>query len=111
MSKQNYRTPAYRMYQHLRRLAFPGEKEQHDRIGHLWRKYRLSAETYAQRLAEQGGVCFICTAMVPLHVDHDHRSGKLRKLLCRRCNTVLGFVEDSPELLLRFVQYLREHSN
>ena len=45
----------------------------------------------------------------PLLLDHDHRTGKVRALLCNRCNRVLGLAEDSPELLSKMSNYLKEH--
>ncbi len=38
--------------------------------------------------------------------DHDHKTGKFRGWICRRCNTILGYVKDSPELLKRLANYL-----
>ncbi len=45
-----------------------------------------------------------------LIVDHDHETGKIRELLCNRCNVVLGKVDDNAELLLRMVAYLKAHN-
>lgn len=52
----------------------------------------VSDEEYARLLAVQGGGCAICSATPKtrrLHVDHDHRSGRVRGLLCHRCNRAL----------------------
>jgi Recombination endonuclease VII len=48
-----------------------------------------AAELYDRLLAEQGGVCAICGATPKtrrLHIDHDHKTGRVRGLLCHRCN-------------------------
>jgi len=55
--------------------------------------------------------CAICDASEPggqgdFHVDHDHATGKVRGLLCSRCNTSLGLYRDSPERLRRAADYL-----
>ena len=42
-------------------------------------------------------------------IDHNHRTGKVRALLCNRCNRVLGLAEDSPELLSKMLEYLKEY--
>jgi hypothetical protein len=42
-------------------------------------------------------------------VDHNHSSGKVRGLLCNRCNRAIGMFEDSPELLLSAISYLQDN--
>ena len=52
----------------------------------------VTDEDYARMLAAQGGGCAICGATPKtrrLHVDHDHRTGRVRGLLCHRCNRYL----------------------
>ena len=65
----------------------------------------------------QKGKCAIClTPMLrrhrhrrAAHLDHDHRSGKVRAWLCSRCNTGIGLFDDSAALLADAVTYLRFH--
>ena len=61
-------------------------------------------------LVEQNGVCAICkktcTIRKRLSIDHDHKTGGIRKLLCSRCNSGLGFFLDDPELLIAAAKYL-----
>lgn len=77
-------------------------------------KYGLTVEQYDAMLAAQGGVCAICVYSPltgkPLHVDHDHRTNKVRGLLCGNCNTALGMFEDDPETLTSAIAYLKEHA-
>lgn len=44
-----------------------------------------------------------------LHVDHDHKTGKVRGVLCFNCNGALGQVRDNPDLLRRLATYLEKH--
>jgi hypothetical protein len=62
-------------------------------------------------LAEQNGVCAICGKATEksLAVDHDHATGKVRALLCARCNTGLGCFEENELLFLRAMEYLRNY--
>lgn len=64
---------------------------------HLQRKFGLSLADYNKMLADQGGVCKLCGGVTPggmrLAVDHDHNTGKVRGLLCQRCNVHLGWYE------------------
>ena len=54
------------------------------------------------------GICQICRERKDLVVDHDHKTGKIRGLICRRCNSALGYWKDSPENLLRAIEYIKE---
>ena len=63
-------------------------------------------------LNDQGGSCFICNAergdktRDKLFVDHCHTSGEVRGLLCGRCNTAIGMLEDDPSLVTKALNYL-----
>ena len=80
-----------------------------DRAGHLKRKFGISLEDYDRLLAEQGGGCAICSDPPEpggnLHVDHDHADGRVRGLLCVRCNNGLGQFKEEPELIQKAVSY------
>ena len=81
-----------------------------NRDGHLRRKFGITLEDYEELLARQGGVCAVCsrepTPGISLHVDHDHETGRIRGLLCFRCNNALGDLEDDPALLRAAARYL-----
>jgi len=80
----------------------------------LRRKYGLSVAEYESLLAGQGGGCAICGRSCSsgrrLAVDHCHRTGMVRGLLCKACNTAIGFLEDSTHLLDRAKVYLLERA-
>jgi hypothetical protein len=77
-------------------------------------EYGLSLEAYNQLRREQGYRCAICNRhedeinhnSQKLVVDHDHETGKVRGLICHKCNAGLGAFKDSPELLESAKQYL-----
>jgi hypothetical protein len=85
------------------------ENREKSRSSHLKRAYGLSVSEYEEMLRKQNGVCAICggsNGEKPLHVDHDHKTGKVRKLLCGACNKALGMVRDNESILLKMVKYL-----
>lgn len=70
--------------------------------------YGLSPEDFQLMLAAQKNACGICkeTFSKPPHIDHCHKTGEVRGLLCGRCNVALGGFRDSPEILDRAKKYL-----
>jgi hypothetical protein len=77
----------------------------------LKRIYRLTTEEWHALLEKQGGKCPICKTDDPggrnWHTDHDHATGKIRGILCGRCNIMLGHARDSVEILLAAIAYLK----
>ena len=76
---------------------------------YFYRTYKLTPRELAQLRAAQGNVCAICGAPEPQHLDHDHASGKIRRLLCQRCNHGLGLFRDDPYLLHVAALYVEGH--
>lgn len=72
--------------------------------------YGITPEGYDSMLAEQDGRCAICRTLEPgrnfFVVDHDHDTGKVRGLLCVKCNSGLGMFDDDPVVLMHATQYL-----
>jgi uncharacterized protein YbaR (Trm112 family) len=68
--------------------------------------YGISAADYDRMREKQGGKCPICKRFQPLVVDHNHETGAVRGLLCRRCNTALGHFNDDPALLEKAAAYI-----
>lgn len=79
----------------------------------LKNRYSLTLKDYYALLEHQNGVCAICGEICitqeRLSVDHDHLTGKVRGLLCRRCNLGLGHFQDSFEIISRAAEYLKSH--
>ena len=73
------------------------------------KRYGLTPQGYAKLLKEHKGLCRICQRPPnnrSLQVDHDHRTGVVRGLLCSSCNMALGLFSDNPESLRRAAHYL-----
>lgn len=69
-------------------------------------KYRLSRDEWAKIWDWQDGACPLCQKRRTLVIDHDHKTGAVRGLLCNLCNGMLGKVKDDREWLLRAAKYL-----
>jgi hypothetical protein len=73
------------------------------------RTYGLTRSKIDDLRVQQGNVCAICDAPEPQHLDHDHFSGRVRRLLCQRCNHGLGLFRDDPFLLRMAALYVEGH--
>lgn len=80
----------------------------------LKRHFGITVEDYRAMFEKQGGVCAICGAPPPnkrgFHVDHDHKTGKIRGLLCHHCNVGIGNLRDSIDMLRKALAYLEARS-
>lgn len=77
----------------------------------IHRKYALSYEAWMKMFDDQKGLCLGCyrhqkDVKETFCVDHDHITGKIRGLLCRQCNLVLGNAADNAGTLRRLADYL-----
>lgn len=71
---------------------------------HLKRAYGLTQKSFSQMVKTQGGKCLICARRRRLIVDHCHKTGVVRGLLCFGCNTGLGLVETvGVEAVLKYL--------
>lgn len=84
----------------------------------LKRKYGITKEDKERMLKNQGYKCAICGKEILLfgsshkltaHVDHDHKTGKVRGLLCQGCNIGLGKFMDNTDYLLSAISYLKKN--
>lgn len=80
---------------------------------HYKTHYGISLEEYSMLVALAEGKCAICKTVPDgkLFVDHCHTSNKIRGLLCRPCNLLLGFAKDDTFVLEEAVKYLVSSSN
>ena len=73
--------------------------------------YGITQADYDRLLALQYGRCAICGTTKPgtrgtWRVDHDHRTGQVRGLLCDRCNLGIGYMQDDPDILIAAARYV-----
>jgi len=78
-------------------------------------KYGITPEKYEKMFREQNGKCAICgdtdgksaRGTTTFCVDHCHKTGKIRGLLCNNCNRCLGLLKDDPSVLEKAIEYLK----
>lgn len=85
------------------------------RKAHLKKDRGITMGRYWEMLKEQGGKCKICESYDNGNkrnkyfcVDHDHKTGKVRGLLCHPCNSAIGKLKDDPVLIQKALDYLLE---
>ena len=81
------------------------------------RYFGMTDEHYKEMFLKQNGLCQICKmpetylhkgVLQNLSVDHDHSTGKVRGLLCKKCNHGLGFFNDNIETMKSAIEYILE---
>lgn len=118
--RKEYRQALYQSDPERRKQAYkrwyynnPDKRKACSRRAHLKAKYKITEERYLELLEAQDGKCAIChkhhsEIRKILFVDHDHRSGEIRGLLCSECNFALGLLRDSPEIMHNMIAYLQK---
>lgn len=80
--------------------------------------YGITLSDYNRMFEEQSGVCAICGkeeiqknqfGTIRLSVDHDHQTGKVRGLLCSKCNRAIGLLNDDFKILNKAAKYLKKY--
>lgn len=115
-----------------KRLDRETNREEHTRKNREWnfrRKYGITLDQYNEMRMSQDCRCAICgrhendlpkklsrrttdgiqTEGSPLTVDHCHLSGRIRQLLCFRCNQFIGFANEDPDLMRSAILYVERH--
>jgi hypothetical protein len=98
----SYCKPCHNQVVRANRLKHHGST----RSFHLNRRYRVDSAQVAWMILQQGGVCALCRSGNPEHVDHDHRTKRVRGILCFNCNRGLGKFCDDVGLMQRAAEYL-----
>jgi len=92
----------------------------HSRACHLRKKYGLTVDVFNAMQNSQNNKCAICNRSFEdraknyfgggVCVDHNHKSGRVRGLLCNECNLALGYLEDNPFRVFSIIGYLIKNS-
>ena len=78
-----------------------------------YKRYNISKEDYLNKVENQNNCCKICGGKNidgKLFIDHDHATGKVRDLLCRHCNSGIGFFKDNIENMRKAIEYINYHN-
>ncbi len=81
-------------------------RNERQREARFVKEYGLTGADVARLIAEQDGRCGLCRERPAEHVDHDHATGQVRRVLCFPCNSALGHFMDRADLLRSAIDYL-----
>jgi hypothetical protein len=111
--KYYYEKYKYKDHERYKKQSTPETR----RHSNLRKNYKISLEDYNSIFEQQKGVCAICESaetaldrngnLRPLSVDHDHDTGKVRSLLCARCNSAIGLFKENYETILKAAEYVK----
>lgn len=93
--------------------------KEYQRDKHLKSRFGITYDEYLKKLIKQSSKCPICFQILTPYrklfevacVDHDHKTEQIRDLICNRCNTTLGKVEEKKDILQNMIKYLDKWSN
>jgi ribosomal protein L34E len=96
------------------------DRSEYNRKFSLNKSYGITIEEYNKMFTNQNGCCAICKVHITeinqkrkkhLSIDHNHRNGKIRGLLCDKCNRGIGLLQDDVQILLNAFNYLNNQQN
>ena len=107
--RRTYESISFHKHKHKKPYVYEDDKDKK-----LQRAYGISYQDYLDMEEEQNGQCNICgdtrtAGTKAFAVDHCHVTGKVRSLLCSKCNTALGSFRDDVAMLQRAIDYLQFH--
>jgi hypothetical protein len=95
------------------RRAWQAANRDKGRASYLRYQYGIEPEDYDAMLSKQNGACAICAVELvkgsKTHIDHCHTTGKVRGLLCTKCNMGIGHFNDDPAVLRAAAGYVEAH--
>lgn len=105
-----YQRTSYHKHKHKRPYDYISDKDRK-----LQRAYGIDYSEYESMLESQNGRCAICKTTdtgkrKAFAVDHNHKTGAVRGLLCSNCNTGIGNLRDNIDLLKEAIAYLEHHT-
>jgi hypothetical protein len=93
-------------YQRIYRKSLGKKAREKLKLARIYTRYKITPEEYKNLCIKQKYRCVICHKKVPLCVDHNHKTGAVRGLICRHCNALLGHAFDKVAVLRTAIQYL-----
>lgn len=117
------------IYNKRRKVSYSKNKEKEKARSTIWCRankeacrnhrlksvYGLTISKYNEMSIKQNNVCYICGGInlggKGLYIDHNHQTGKVRKLLCSRCNWYVGLMETDYKLFKEVARYIEEQNN
>ena len=120
-NKKSYDSKYYKEHIEQRResskISNSKRSSEYQKNAFIKSKYGITLDQYKVMLILQGEVCAICkqketrknryTGICKLHVDHDHLTGKVRGLLCSKCNFGISAFKDNTDILIEAINYLK----
>lgn len=97
-----------------RQRQYYAENKDQWRNRSLLKTYNLTLDEYNTLLEEQDHSCRVCGTHADetsrnLAVDHCHETGKIRSLLCNKCNTALGLLNEDVDVMKKLIKYVEDH--
>ena len=75
---------------------------------HLAQRYGLTESTLNGLYDKANNVCQVCSSSKDLCIDHNHKTGTVRGILCKCCNTALGMLNEDVVRIRKLIQYIEE---
>lgn len=103
-----YQTDRYNKLDEEKKKNITKEQRENNKKHKIFKKYGLTILQYNKMVKNQGNKCKICSEnfeKTPC-IDHDHKTGRVRGLLCSKCNSLLGFAKDNIKILNNAIAYL-----
>lgn len=88
------------------------DRKHKQRWKRIYKEYGITESDFYRIKEDQSGACKICQTglhKTNTHIDHCHSTGRVRGLLCNRCNQAIGLLDESQIKIDKAAQYLREH--
>lgn len=89
----------------------PEAEKRRDRNNRLKSNYGIDLAAFDAMVQQQDGLCASCKSEFEegfTDIDHCHETGRVRGILCRKCNTALGLLQEDPERIEGLMTYVRE---
>lgn len=79
----------------------------------MLKKYGITVKVFLLMVEAQAGCCAICKKHygIDLQIDHDHKTGAVRELLCQTCNVGIGALKESIATLKNAIKYIKRHAS